>query len=447
MRRTARTAASTKDNEMAKSVIQGLVVIALQSVARPPLNQVHGENATASFVLGTITDTVKNFIVTGHTEGTFASFDLVLPVLNALVREGFYQSARFALSSISELTQLCIVAKQPILATQGTRTLLHFLAFSIEKTDHAGDLPEAILKEIYAVCHMELKVSPSGTQHRGFDIGMSHPISRALSVSEDTVVGIHSRLVNGISTALAEHDYETWSRLAHVATNLDEELPRNLAELGALAADKDQFILFYLDEAAYNIARQILFLWKKQADFVRGQDADQVHVQTVEEAMRRDHYRRFRNEMEERAQFLVVFFYSRCRGFQEKGIYSDRVLDCYESAVGIASEATVLGAELVAVRVSEMLGHGAIAALKEQGFAAISPVCRFIGRLIETSLIAQTNQNVIVQAAVETTLEGVFKRCIELTVLEKKSIRVITSTTRGVSCSDTFTISCVVIAI
>ena len=130
---TARTAASTKDNQMAKDVVEGLAAIAVQSVSRPPLNHVQGENATTGFVLGTITETVKHFIITGHTEGTFASFDLIIPVLNALVKEGFYQTARFTVTSVSELTQLCIVAKQPILATQGTRALLRVLGFSVGK--------------------------------------------------------------------------------------------------------------------------------------------------------------------------------------------------------------------------------------------------------------------------------------------------------------------------
>jgi hypothetical protein len=62
---------------MAKAVVEGLAAIAIQSVSRPPLNHVQGENATTGFVLGTITETVKHFIITGHTEGTFASFDLI----------------------------------------------------------------------------------------------------------------------------------------------------------------------------------------------------------------------------------------------------------------------------------------------------------------------------------------------------------------------------------
>lgn len=417
---TARTAASTKDNEMAKVSVQGLAALALQSVSRPPLNHVHGENATAGLILGTIAETVKHFIVTGHTEGTFASFNFLLPVASMLAKEGFYDTARFTASSISELTQLCIVAKQPILATQGTRSLLRLLLFSVQEATQAGDIPGATLKEIFAVCRMELQASPKGTHHRGFDIGMGHPISRVLSVSEDTLVGIHRLLVNGISKALAERNYELWSRLSRIATDLHDEMPRNLTDLGTLAAGKDQFILYYLDQAAYTVTMQMLFLWKAQTDLVQAQDVVEDEAPTAEEAMRRYQYRRFRDDTKEKIRFLAVYFYSRCQGFQEKGIHSDRVLACYASAVSIASEATLLGVEPVAAEIARMLANSAFAALNEQGFIAVFAVCRFVGGLIETSLIAQTRQDTDTQAVIEATLERVFKRCMELTVLEQE---------------------------
>jgi hypothetical protein len=417
----AQTSASTKDNEMAKAVMQGLATVAIQSVSRPPLNSPHGENPTTALIVGTMTKSVKNFVVSGHIEGTFAAFDLFIPVGTALTEACFYLTAMNFITSVSELAQLCVVAKQPILATRGTRTLLHLLASSISQDNVVGDIPGAATDEIFAVCRMEIEDAQQGTHPRPIDIGASQPISKVLSVSEDSLVGIHQSLSDAIFEALESGDEAKWSHLSHIMENFHEKLPWRLVDLGERSASKDQFTLFYLDETAYSISTQIISLWKKHADFLQAHGGPPDGAgQTREAAMRDYRYRSFRDKLKENLGFLVVFFYSRCRKFQAQGIHSDRVRDCFQSAVGIANDATFLGMEGETVEIVRMLGGTALAALNEQGFLAVRTTCILSSGLIDTSLVAQTKQDTATQEAVERVLEQVYKKALQLTILEQE---------------------------
>ncbi len=417
----AKTSASTKDNEMTKAVMQGLATVAVQSVSRPPLNSPHGENPTSALIVATMTESAKNFVVSGHTEGMFAAFDLFVPVGVALTEACFYLTARNFITSVSELAQLCVVAKQPILATRGTRTLLHLLTSSIHQGNAAGDIPGAATEEIFAVCRMEVEDAPQGTHQRPIDIGASRPISKALSVSEDSLVGIHHSLALAISEAMESGDDANWSRLSNLISDFYEKLPWRFVDLGERSAIKDQFTLFYLDEAAYHFSTQILVLWKRHADFLQAHGGPPDGAgQTREAAMRDYRYRSFRDKLRENLQFLVVFFYSRCRKFQAQGIHSDRVRDCFESAVGIASDAVVFGLGTASVEIVGMLGSVALAAMNEQGFVAVRTACRLVSGLIDCSLVAQTRQDTQTQEAVERVLEQVYQRALQLTVLEQE---------------------------
>jgi hypothetical protein len=177
----ARAAAPIKDAEMSKATLSGLSAIAVRSVSRAPLNTTHGENATTGLIVGTMVEAVQNYIASGHIEGTFASFATFLPVITELSNGGYYQTARFTVSKLSELSQLCIVAKQPILATEGTATLLRTLALSLEQAEPTGDLEGACVRELFAVCQMQLEVASKGAHFRGFDVGKSQPLLRRWS--------------------------------------------------------------------------------------------------------------------------------------------------------------------------------------------------------------------------------------------------------------------------
>lgn len=417
----AKTTTSMKDSEMAKAVMQGLATIAAQSVSRPPLNSPPGENPTSALTVATMTGSAKNFVLGGHTEGVFAAFDLFVPVGAALIEAGYYLTAVNFITSVSELTQLCVVAKQPILAARGTRTLLHMLGSSINKGDAAGDVPGVAADQIFAVCRMEVEDAPEGTHPRPVDIGASRPISKALTVSEDSLVGIHRGLASAISKALASGDDANWSRLSHIMRDFHEKLPWRLVDLGERSAAKDQFTLFYLDEAAYNISTQILALWKGHADFLRANGGPLDGAgQTREAAMQHYQYRSFLDKLRENLQFLVIFFYSGCRKFQARGIHSDRVRDCFQSAAGIASDAAVLGLGTVSVEIVSMLGDVALAAMKEEGFVAVRTACRLVSGLVDTSLVAQTRQDTATQEAAERVLEQVYKQALRLTALEQE---------------------------
>lgn len=157
----AKAAAASADVEMSKATLGGLSAIALKSVSRPPLNTSQGENATTGLILGTMVEAVQLFVPTGHTEGVFSSFSTISPVISELEQAGFYQTALFSMTKLSELAQLCLVAKQPILATEGVSRLLQVLSFSIDKSLRGGDIAGTTIKELYSVAGCNYKRSPS----------------------------------------------------------------------------------------------------------------------------------------------------------------------------------------------------------------------------------------------------------------------------------------------
>lgn len=139
--------------------------------------------------------------------------------------------------------------------------------------------------------------------------------------------------------------------------------------------------------------------------------------------MSRYHWLEYRNRLTEQLRFFMVFFYSRSRTFNTKGVFEQRVIGCYESVVSISGEATSLGATQLAVAIAEMLAHSASAALRNHGYSAIRPVCQFVGLLVETALIARTTANTEVEAAVMSTIELTFRACGRLTKNDQNNHR------------------------
>jgi len=415
----AKATASPPDVEMSKGTLRGLSAIALKSVIRPPLNPARGENATTGLILGTMTEIVQLFVAKGHTEGVFSSFALIAPVISELEQAGFYQTALFSLTTVSEVSQLCLVAKQPILATEGVSQLLKVLVFSLENSLPAGDIAGAVVKELYSVCRMQLQTEPKAIGRPVFDVGRTHPMSRIFGVGEDTLLGVHHYAVNGAIAALNAKQEARWDYLSHFLSEFHEDLPQRLAELGAECTYKQHMLLFYLETAAFGIAQQMLHLWHQLGDATKD-DGRPEEALTGKEGMRRYRHAEYRIKVSEKLRFLMVFFYSRSATFHEKGIFDNKVAECYESVVSISSDATFLGATDVATATAGMLMHSARAALDKHGYAAIRPTCRFVGRLLETALIAREKQNDAAEAAAETTVKHTFIKCVAVTVLEQE---------------------------
>jgi hypothetical protein len=415
----AKAAAPSADVEMSKATLGGLSAIALKSVSRPPLNTAHGENATTGLILVTMAEAVQLFIAKGHTEGVFSSFSTISPVISELEHAGFYQTALFGMTKMSELSQLCLVAKQPILATEGVSKLLEVLSFSIENSLRAGDIAGGAVKELYTVCRMQLQMEPNASGRVAFDIGRTHPMSRIFGVGADTLVGLHHKAVEDSIAALNAKQEARWQYLSHFLSEFHEELPKRLVELGTGCLNKQHMLLFYLETAAFSMAQQMLSLWHQLEDATKN-DGRPEEARTAEEGMRRYRHAEYRTQVSKKLKFFMIFFYSRSTTYQEKGIFSDKVADCYESVVSISSDAAFLGATEVATARAEMLVHSATAALDKYGYAAVRPTCRFVGRLLETALIARVKENQAVEAAAEATIKTTFIKCLELTVIEQE---------------------------
>ncbi len=415
----AKASAPVADVEMSKATLRGMAAIASKSVQRSPLNAAHGENATAGFVIGSMIEIVQFFIVKGHTEGVFTSFVFISPVLNELAERGFYQTALYGISKLSELSQLCVVAKQPILATEGVANLITILGFALDKSLQAGDTAGTCVKELFLVCAMQLELEPTKVRGMTFDIGRAHPVSRIFDIGDDTLVGLHHKTVLESINALRADNEERWRYLSGFLSTFHEALPRRMAELATNSSGKQHMLLYRLETAAFSMAQRMLQLWYqlgKSIDKERASDK----TDSAENAMSRHRHDEYRNRVSEQLCSFVVFFYSRSPTFEENGYLSETVVGCYESVVSIASDAVFLGASDIATASAGMLKHSARAALDKHSYAAVSPTCRFVARLLETAALARTKQDTAVAATAEEVIKRTFLKCVELTVLEQE---------------------------
>ena len=148
---------------------------------------------------------------------SFSSFSLFSPVISRLEQAGFYQTALFNVTKLFDLAQLCLVAKQPVLATEGVSQLLAVLSFSLKNSLQAGDIAGAVTKELYAVCRMQLEVEPNASGRVVFDVERSHPVSRIFSIGPDTLVGLHQASVQEAFAALKGKQKERWQHLSRLS--------------------------------------------------------------------------------------------------------------------------------------------------------------------------------------------------------------------------------------
>ena len=202
-------------------------------------------------------------------------------------------------------------------------------------------------------------------------------------------------------------------------SDFHEQLPQRMAELGAGCSSKQHMLLFYVETAAYELAKQMLSLWHQLGDVTKD-DGPPEEARTGEEGMRRYRNAEYRTDVSKKLKSFMIFFYSRSTTFHPQGIFDEKVMGCYESVISISSDATLIGATEVAAATAEMLVHSAKSALDRYGYAAVRPACRIVGRLLETALIAKVKQNEAVYASAEATIKKILIRCLELTIIEQE---------------------------
>ena len=136
----------------------------------------------------------------------------------------------------------------------------------------------------------------------------------------------------------------------------------------------------------------------------------------VAAAMRVHARRNFQEKVEKITHWLSIAFYSRCRGFQATGIRSTRVRDCFGSVVSIATRAVLSGMDSLAVDIVRMVEGSASAILKQGGSGSVRDACRITSRLVDASLVATITGTQSVIDTVQSVLETVFKRAVNLIV-------------------------------
>ncbi|MHB8302500.1 MAG: hypothetical protein ACYDC6_06625 [Acidobacteriaceae bacterium] len=181
----------------------------------------------------------------------------------------------------------------------------------------------------------------------------------------------------------------------------------SLVKIGELSAAGTQSVVFYLNQCAYGIAEQLLWLWKHNAELDIPEpnfDAIADGDERVQAAMRFSRRIEFETDLEKLLHWHVIAFYSRCRKLKPSTGKASDVHGCLENAIGIAVQALGLGIPKLAVDIAETVGRSFTALLKEGGLAGVVENSRAISELTRLGLVATHENSEEVLTAVQKAL-------------------------------------------
>jgi hypothetical protein len=272
---------------------------------------------------------------------------------------------------------------------------------------------------VMKLCRMEITLAAKG-QSLGASLSVSPdtPLRLSLSgVSATSLQSLHSKLVNTIAASYSEEKHETWSNAVHMLDELDDGLWIWFEKIGLASASGTDSILFYLNQSAYSIGEQLLWLWR-QITNAKLPDIDLYAIADGEERVRtagRIHRREeYKEHLEEMLHWHVIAFYSRCRNLQPTTANDSNLRDCFASAVGLATQALGLGLSKLASDIAQTVGRSGIAVLRAGGVGGVVENCRTISVLPELGLIALHENSADMLATIEATLREFITEANEL---------------------------------
>jgi hypothetical protein len=236
-------------------------------------------------------------------------------------------------------------------------------------------------------------------------------------VSTISLQSIHTKLVNTIAGSYSEEKHETWSNAVQMLDKLDDGLWLSFEKIGLASAAGQESILFYLNQSAYSIGEQLLWLWQRitsaslpEIDLYAIADGEE-RVRTAGRIHRRAEYKK---HLEEMIHWHVIGFYSRCRNLQPVTANDMNLRDCFASAAGLAKQALGLGLTKLATDIAQTIGRSGTAILKAGGVGGVVESCRTISILPELGLVALHENSGEVLTAIEDALKGFIGEANEL---------------------------------
>jgi hypothetical protein len=406
-----RSAIESGDTPGAQALIKALGNLACRSVQCCPRGAPPGEQPTTSFIVGYLTVAAKQAIGKRNDDVIMTVNEQHLWTAAALATRGYSSTARGEIEDLSQVGTLAVLGKQQIAATDTTATLLKLLSFFVDHPDVAySDLIQHTRDVVMQICRTEATLLAKGLS-LGASLSASPdtPLRITLSgVSTVSIESIHRKLVQSIANNYSDEKHEAWSRSAHMLEEIDDGLWRLLEEIGLESVSGTESILFYLNQAAYLIGEQLLWLWHRTVETKL--PAIDLHAiadgqERVEAASRIHQRERFKDKLEESLSWHVNGFYGRCRKLQPQKANDLNLHDCFASATAIATQALGLGLSELAIDIAETVGTSCTALLKEGGLIGLVESCRRISVLPELGLVAlHENANEMM-----TAIEGALK--------------------------------------
>jgi hypothetical protein len=410
-----RTAIETGDTQRAQILLKSLAWLAHRAIETGAQSGAPDEHPTVDFINGYLTTVLQQGIAKKNVDVVLAWNDSLLPVAAALAKSKYASSFRILTEAWLQAGTLAVLSRQAISATDCAGTLLKLIDFLVQQPDLARyRLIKDIRDKITTLCEAEASLGATG-QPLGAKLSASPdtPIRIALSgVAPISFHSIHARIINQVVTTYPDEKHESWDNAMVVLKEFNDALWRRFERIGKASLTGNESVLFNLNQAAFAIGEQLLWLWHKIEEIpMPNPDLDAITdgEERVRVAGRLHRRKEFKQAgLEHLLSWHIIAFYSRCRTLLPTTANDSDLRECLKSATALGIQALGLGLSELAVSTVETVGRSCSAMLKQGGITKLVDNCRTISTLPEVGLIALHENDGDMVTAIERVVSSLF---------------------------------------
>ena len=417
-----RTAVEAGDTQRAQILVKSLAWLAHRTIQTGvQIGAAPDEHPTVNFINGYLTNILQQGIAKRNVDLVLTWNESVLPVAAALAKSKYVSSFRVLTEAWLHAGTLAVLSRQAISATDCAGTLLKLLDFLVQQPDLAHyRLIKDIRDKITTLCEVEAGLGATG-----------EPLGAKLSASPDTPIrialsgvapisfhSIHARIINQVATTYPDEKHESWDDAMVMLKEFNDALWMRFERIGKASLTGNESVLFNLNQAAYAIGEQLLWLWHQiertpmpSPDLHTITDSEE-RVTVAGRLHRRQEFKR--EGLEELLSWHIIAFYSRCRTLLPTGANDSDLRGCLQSATALGIQALGLGLSKLAVETVETVGRSCSAMLKQGGIAKLVDNCRTISILPEVGLVALHEDDSDMVTAIEKVVSSLFAEAKEI---------------------------------
>jgi len=410
-----RTAIETGDTQRAQILIRSLAWLAHRAVEANAQSGAPDEHPTVDFINGYLTPVLQQGIAKKNVDVVLTWNESLLPVAAALAKSKYALSFRTLTDAWLQAGTLAVLSRQAISATDCTGALLKLIDFLAQQPDLAHyRLIENIRDKITTLCEAEASLGVTG-QPLGakFSASPDTPIRIALSgVAPISFHSIHARIINQVVATYPDEKRESWDDAIVMLKEFNDALWMRFERIGKASLTGNESVLFNLNQAAFSIGEQLLWLWHKIEE-IPTPNPDLYAITDGEERVRiagRLHRRQeFKQKgLEDLLSWHIIAFYSRCSKLLPATANDSDLRECLKSATALGIQALGLGLSELAVSTVETVGRSCSAMLKQGGITKLVDNCRTISILPEVGLIALHENDGDMVSEIERVVSSLF---------------------------------------